>query len=60
MLLPWLGRDQRERRLVIASFAPFFLGNEVWLVAAAGLVGVRSRGWSTGCWRSCSRCSWCC
>ncbi|MEU9839360.1 cytochrome d ubiquinol oxidase subunit II [Actinomadura sp. NPDC048032] len=38
MLLPWLGRDQRERRLVIALFAPFFLGNEVWLVAAAGLV----------------------
>ncbi|TYK45006.1 cytochrome d ubiquinol oxidase subunit II [Actinomadura decatromicini] len=38
MLLPWLGRDERERRLVIASFAPFFLGNEVWLVAAAGLV----------------------
>ncbi|WP_141575395.1 cytochrome d ubiquinol oxidase subunit II [Actinomadura sp. WMMA1423] len=38
MLLPWLGRDGRERRLVIASFAPFFLGNEVWLVAAAGLV----------------------
>ncbi|MEO3824357.1 cytochrome d ubiquinol oxidase subunit II [Actinomadura sp. B10D3] len=38
MLLPWLGRDQRERRLVIASFAPFFLGNEVWLVAVVGLV----------------------
>ncbi|MFA1547029.1 cytochrome d ubiquinol oxidase subunit II [Actinomadura chokoriensis] len=38
MLLPWLGRDERERRLVIASFAPFFLGNEVWLVAVAGLV----------------------
>lgn len=38
MLLPWLGRDQRERRLVIASFAPLFLGNEVWLVASAGLV----------------------
>ncbi|HEU5030521.1 MAG TPA: cytochrome d ubiquinol oxidase subunit II [Spirillospora sp.] len=38
MLLPWLGRDQRERRVVIASFAPFFLGNEVWLVASAGLV----------------------
>ena len=38
MLLPWLGRDQRERRLVIASFAPFFLGNEVWLVASAGLL----------------------
>ncbi|WP_131739524.1 cytochrome d ubiquinol oxidase subunit II [Actinomadura roseirufa] len=38
MLLPWLGRDQDERRLVIASFAPFFLGNEVWLVSAAGIV----------------------
>jgi cytochrome bd-type quinol oxidase subunit 2 len=38
MLLPWLGRDQRERRVVIASFAPFFLGNEVWLVASVGLV----------------------
>lgn len=38
MLLPRLGRDQRERRLVIASFAPFFLGNEVWLVASVGLV----------------------
>lgn len=37
MVLPWLGRDQRERRLVIASFAPFFLGNEVWLVSAAGI-----------------------
>ncbi|MFC6884484.1 cytochrome d ubiquinol oxidase subunit II [Actinomadura yumaensis] len=37
MVLPWLGRDQRERRLVIASFAPFFLGNEVWLVSAVGL-----------------------
>ncbi len=39
MLLPWLGRDQRERRLVIASFAPFFLGNEVWLVAAGLVAG---------------------
>ncbi|MDL4822138.1 cytochrome d ubiquinol oxidase subunit II [Actinomadura opuntiae] len=38
MLLPWLGRGQGERRVVIASFAPFFLGNEVWLVASAGLV----------------------
>jgi cytochrome d ubiquinol oxidase subunit II len=34
MLLPFLGRD---RRLSIAAIAPFFLGNEVWLVASAGL-----------------------
>ncbi|SDK33620.1 cytochrome d ubiquinol oxidase subunit II [Streptomyces indicus] len=38
MLAPYLGRSDRERRLVIASFAPFFLGNEVWLVATAGLL----------------------
>ncbi|WP_242910448.1 cytochrome d ubiquinol oxidase subunit II [Actinomadura terrae] len=38
MALPWLGRGQDERRLVIASFAPFFLGNEVWLVAAVGIL----------------------
>ncbi|MFE0777750.1 cytochrome d ubiquinol oxidase subunit II [Streptomyces sp. NPDC058861] len=37
MLAPWLGRSDHERRLVLASFAPFFLGNEVWLVAAAGV-----------------------
>ncbi|MFC5747569.1 cytochrome d ubiquinol oxidase subunit II [Actinomadura rugatobispora] len=37
MLLPFLGRDQAERRVVIASIAPFFLGNEVWLVSAAGI-----------------------
>lgn len=35
MLLPFLGRD---RRLTLAAIAPFFLGNEVWLVAAAGLL----------------------
>ncbi|MEV4973128.1 cytochrome d ubiquinol oxidase subunit II [Streptomyces scopuliridis] len=38
MMLPYLGRDGSERRLVIASFAPFFLGNEVWLVATAGVL----------------------
>jgi cytochrome bd-type quinol oxidase subunit 2 len=38
MLLPWLGRGQEERRTVLAAIGPFFLGNEVWLVAAAGLL----------------------
>ncbi|MFM9371832.1 cytochrome d ubiquinol oxidase subunit II [Streptomyces sp. Da 82-17] len=38
MLAPFLGRGDAERRLVLTSFAPFFLGNEVWLVAAAGLL----------------------
>ncbi|MEV7871290.1 cytochrome d ubiquinol oxidase subunit II [Streptomyces sp. NPDC088124] len=38
MLLPYLGRDPAERRLVLTSFSPFFLGNEVWLIAAAGVL----------------------
>lgn len=38
MLLPYLGRTPGERREVIAAIAPFFLGNEVWLVAAAGVL----------------------
>jgi cytochrome bd-type quinol oxidase subunit 2 len=38
MLLPFLGRTADERRLVIAAIGPFFLGNEVWLVAAAGVL----------------------
>lgn len=38
MLTPWLGRSDPERRLVLTSFAPFFLGNEVWLVATVGVL----------------------
>ncbi|WP_188194276.1 cytochrome d ubiquinol oxidase subunit II [Nonomuraea sp. SYSU D8015] len=41
MTLPYLGRSAAERREVIAAIAPFFLGNEVWLVATGGvLVGL--------------------
>jgi cytochrome bd-type quinol oxidase subunit 2 len=38
MTLPYLGRSAAERREVIAAIAPFFLGNEVWLVATAGVL----------------------
>ncbi|MGP3916825.1 cytochrome d ubiquinol oxidase subunit II [Nonomuraea sp. 10N515B] len=38
MTLPYLGRSADERREVIAAIAPFFLGNEVWLVATAGVL----------------------
>lgn len=38
MLLPALGRDTAERRRVITAMAPFFLANEVWLVAFAGVL----------------------
>ncbi|MEV0350608.1 cytochrome d ubiquinol oxidase subunit II [Nonomuraea sp. NPDC050680] len=38
MVLPYLGRTPVERREAIAAIAPFFLGNEVWLVATAGVL----------------------
>jgi len=38
MALPYLGRGGAERRVVIAAIAPFFLGNEVWLVGTAGIL----------------------
>lgn len=38
MLLPVLGRDERERRRLLNALGPFFLGNEVWLIAAAGVL----------------------
>ncbi|MFD9738239.1 cytochrome d ubiquinol oxidase subunit II [Umezawaea sp. NPDC059074] len=38
MVLPLLARDSRERRLVVTAIAPFFLGNEVWLVATVGVL----------------------
>lgn len=37
MVLPYLARGPHERRLAVAAVVPFFLGSEVWLVAAAGV-----------------------
>ncbi|MFE1360463.1 cytochrome d ubiquinol oxidase subunit II [Streptomyces harbinensis] len=37
MLLPLLGRDRADRDRIAAALAPYFLGSEVWLVAAAGV-----------------------
>ncbi|MHC0432270.1 cytochrome d ubiquinol oxidase subunit II [Streptomyces sp. O3] len=34
----WLARDDADRHTVAAATGPFFLGNEVWLVASAGIV----------------------
>ncbi|BCJ49128.1 cytochrome c oxidase assembly protein [Actinoplanes sp. NBRC 14428] len=36
ILLPVLGRDDRERRLVINTIGPVWDGNEVWLLVAGG------------------------
>lgn len=36
MLLPFLAREDDERRVVINSIGPFWDGNEVWLLTAGG------------------------
>lgn len=36
MLLPILGRDDRERRVLINTIGPVWDGNEVWLLVAGG------------------------
>jgi len=38
MLSIVLARDERDRRRVLGTVGPFFLGNEVWLVAFAGVL----------------------
>ncbi|KZK74182.1 MAG: cytochrome d ubiquinol oxidase subunit 2 [Pelodictyon luteolum] len=36
ILLPFIGREDRERRAIINTIGPFWDGNEVWLVTAGG------------------------
>ena len=36
MLLPFLGRDEAERKMIITTIGPHWDGNEVWLITAGG------------------------
>lgn len=36
MLLPFLGKNDRERRLIINTIGPVWDGNEVWMLTAGG------------------------
>jgi cytochrome d ubiquinol oxidase subunit II len=36
ILLPFLGKDNDERRAIINSIGPFWDGNEVWMITAGG------------------------
>ncbi|MFD9891258.1 cytochrome d ubiquinol oxidase subunit II [Amycolatopsis sp. NPDC059027] len=38
MLLPAFGGDEPRRRRVLGALGPFFLANEVWLIAAVGVL----------------------
>jgi len=38
ILLPFLGKDDDERRVIINTIGPFWDGNEVWLLTAGGAI----------------------
>jgi cytochrome bd ubiquinol oxidase subunit II len=45
MLLPVLGRDNTERRVMINTIGPVWDGNEVWLLVAGGATFAAFPGW---------------
>ncbi len=45
MLLPFMGRTDHERRVVLTTIGPFWDGNEVWLIAAGGAIFAAFPDW---------------
>ncbi|WP_199430753.1 cytochrome d ubiquinol oxidase subunit II [Qaidamihabitans albus] len=45
MLLPVLGRDNTERRVLVNTIGPVWDGNEVWLIVAAGAMFAAFPAW---------------
>src|SRR3954452_9018879 len=45
MLLPFVPRDEDERTAMFESIGPFWDGNEVWLVVAAGATFAAFPAW---------------
>lgn len=45
MLLPIIGRKERERRVLINTIGPVWDGNEVWLITAGGAMFAAFPGW---------------
>ncbi|EHR48615.1 cytochrome d oxidase cyd, subunit II [Saccharomonospora marina XMU15] len=48
MLLPVLGRDDTERRVMINTIGPVWDGNEVWLIVAGGATFAAFPAWYAG------------
>ncbi|HEY44734.1 MAG TPA: cytochrome d ubiquinol oxidase subunit II [Anaerolineae bacterium] len=45
ILLPFLGKEDRERREIINTIGPFWDGNEVWLITAGGAMFAAFPNW---------------
>ncbi len=38
ILLPFLGKDDRERRVIVNTIGPVWDANEVWMITAGGAI----------------------
>lgn len=45
ILLPFLGKDDTERRMIINTIGPFWDGNEVWMITAGGAIFAAFPDW---------------
>ncbi len=45
MLLPFLGRGDRERRVIVNTIGPVWDGNEVWVLTAGGAIFAAFPNW---------------
>lgn len=45
MLMPFLGKNDGERRAIIKTIGPFWDGNEVWLITAGGAMFAAFPNW---------------
>ena len=45
MLIPFLGKNERERRAIVNTIGPLWDGNEVWLLTAGGATFAAFPGW---------------
>ncbi len=45
ILLPFLGRNDNERRVIVNTIGPFWDGNEVWLLTAGGAMFAAFPNW---------------
>jgi cytochrome d ubiquinol oxidase subunit II len=45
ILLPFLGKDDQERRMIVNTIGPFWDGNEVWLITAGGAMFAAFPNW---------------
>jgi cytochrome bd ubiquinol oxidase subunit II len=45
MLMPFLGKNAAERRLVVSAIGPFWDGNEVWLLVSGAAMFAAFPGW---------------